>query len=266
MNLGDKVPFLLGSPSQAIANAGLILRCEVGSGVHGMAIEGTDDRDEMGICVEPVETVIGSKSFKHYTFRTQPEGVCSGPGDLDLVIYGLRRYCYLAASGNPTVLTPLFVPDSSIEFINEFGHELRELAPAFASKMAGDRFKGYLHSQRQGLLGLRSGGTRNQGRRDIRDKYGFDTKFAAHMVRLGYQGLWYMQTGKVELPLPEPELTWLRELKQGMHTKEEALALAAELESQIEAAQEASTLPNLPDMPRIDAWLASVHRRFWSWG
>lgn len=266
MNLGEKVTYLPDSPSQRIADEGLILRCEVGSGVHGMAIEGTDDRDEMGICIEPWETVIGSRSFKNYTFRTQPEGHCSGPGDLDLVVYGLRHYCHLAAGGNPTVLTPLHAPNSSIEYVTEFGAQLREMAPHFASKKAGDKFKGYLHSQRQGLMGLRSGGTRNQGRADIRAKYGFDTKFAAHMVRLGYQGLWYMQTGKIELPIPEPELTWLRELKQGMHTKQEALDLAEHLEHEIEAAQKTADLPDLPDIDYIDAWVADVHREFWGWG
>ncbi|HET6563038.1 MAG TPA: hypothetical protein VFG72_14270 [Marmoricola sp.] len=30
-----------------------ILRSVVGSGVHGIAIEGTDDHDEMGIYIEP---------------------------------------------------------------------------------------------------------------------------------------------------------------------------------------------------------------------
>lgn len=263
--LGEKVPLMTNSPTQWIAVNGLMLRCEVGSGVHGMAIEGTDDRDEMGICVEPVETVIGSKEFKHYTFRTQPEGVCSGPGDLDLVVYGLRRYCNLAAQGNPTVLTPLFVPDASIEYITDFGRELRENAHLFASKLAGERFKGYLHSQRDGLMGKRSGGTRNQGRADIRAKHGFDTKFAAHMVRLGVQGVEYMRTGRITFPIAEPELTWLRDLKQGRHTKEEALARAEKLEAQIEREQATSRLPEVADRPAIDAWLASVHRRYWKW-
>jgi uncharacterized protein len=53
----------------------------------------------------------------------------------------------------------------------------------FLSKQAAARFKGYLHSQRQGLMGLRSGGTRNQGRADIREKYGFDCKFAMRVLR-----------------------------------------------------------------------------------
>jgi hypothetical protein len=38
-----------------IAESGLILRCQVGSGVHGTSISGQDDRDEP-LPVKPVET------------------------------------------------------------------------------------------------------------------------------------------------------------------------------------------------------------------
>jgi hypothetical protein len=172
--LGPMVPLTSNSPNQWIATSGMMLRVLVGSTVHGTAISGQDDRDEMGICVEPPQTVVGLRQFKHYEFRTQPEGVCSGPGDLDLIVYSLRRYASLAAQGNPTVLLPLFVPDDAVCYINDFGRELREKRDMFLSKQCAARFKGYLHSQREGLMGLRSGGTRNQGRADIRAKYGFD--------------------------------------------------------------------------------------------
>jgi hypothetical protein len=65
--------------SQEIAEPNTILRCEVGSSVHGLAIEGTDDRDEMGICLEPPEYVIGLKHFEQWTYRTQPQGQRSDP-------------------------------------------------------------------------------------------------------------------------------------------------------------------------------------------
>jgi len=36
-----------------LALRGTILRVQVGSGVHGTSIYGQDDRDEMGLCLEP---------------------------------------------------------------------------------------------------------------------------------------------------------------------------------------------------------------------
>lgn len=45
--------------ARVIAERGLILRVQVGSGVHGTSVTGQDDRDEMGICLEPPEYVTG---------------------------------------------------------------------------------------------------------------------------------------------------------------------------------------------------------------
>ena len=42
-----------------IAENGMILRVQVGSGVHGTSITGQDDRDEMGLCLEPAQFVTG---------------------------------------------------------------------------------------------------------------------------------------------------------------------------------------------------------------
>ena len=63
----------------------------------------------MGVCIEPPEYLLGFRRFEHFVYRTQPEGVPSGPGDLDLTVYGLRKYCRLALKGSPTTLLPLFV-------------------------------------------------------------------------------------------------------------------------------------------------------------
>src|SRR3712207_2898819 len=94
--------------ARRIAEEGTILRAVVGSQLHGLNNPGTDDRDEMGVCVEPREYVLGLREFDHFVFRTQAEGEPSGPGDLDLVVYGLRKYCRLALKGSPTVLLLLY--------------------------------------------------------------------------------------------------------------------------------------------------------------
>lgn len=75
--------------AEAIAQRGCILRGIVGSTVHGLSNAGTDDRDEMGVCIEPAEYIAGLRPFEHWVYRTQPEGAPSGPGDLDLTIYQL---------------------------------------------------------------------------------------------------------------------------------------------------------------------------------
>jgi hypothetical protein len=244
----------------AIAEQGTILRCQVGSGLHGTAVDGQDDRDEMGLCVEPAEYVTGLRRFEQYVFRTQPEGVRSGPGDLDLIVYSLRKWMRLALTGNPTILLPLFVPDAEIVRITELGHELRANADRVVSRLAGLRFAGYLRTQRTRMLE----GALRVNRPELIAKYGFDTKYAMHMVRLGVQGVELLETGRMTLPIAEPWLTWLRDLRRGKHTQDEAVAAAAELEDRLDRlTRGASPLPEAPDRDWADQWLVHAYDSAW---
>jgi len=62
-----------------VARSGEILRTVVGSGVHGIALAGTDDHDEMGIFVEPPEFVLGCAS-PWTTMSGAPSPRVPGPG------------------------------------------------------------------------------------------------------------------------------------------------------------------------------------------
>lgn len=253
----------------AIADRGTILCTQVGSGVHGTAIDGTDDRDEMGICVEPPEFVIGLRSFEQYIYRTAAErtGDYNAPsqaGDLDLVVYSLRKWMRLALQGNPTVLIPLFAPDSEIVTITDLGQELRNNTDLIVSRQAGHRFIGYLRGQRERMLN----GTvaKRVNRPELIERYGFDTKFAGHMVRLGLQGVELLETGHITLPMPEPWLTWIRDLRQGRHTQQDAIDAAAELEARLLELVNTSALPAKPDTTRANDWLLKAYHTAWNEG
>lgn len=97
-----------------------ILRCEVGSTLHGIGI-GSDDLDLMGVTVEPRHTITGLGRFEHFTWRTAGEGERSDPDDIDLVVYGLKKYVRLALTGNPTVVLPLYAPESYLAHSDKFG-------------------------------------------------------------------------------------------------------------------------------------------------
>jgi hypothetical protein len=265
--------------ARRIAEAGTILRCLVGSGVHGLAVGDQDDRDEMGICVEPPEYVIGLRriqapgqgsvrfeQYEHHTAWERPGGLAnrSGPGDLDYVCYSLRKWMRLALGGNPSVLLPLFVPDENIVAVTDVGRELRALAPAIISRQAGERFAGYLEAQRRSLLS-REGKGRDVTRPELVARYGWDTKYGCHMVRLGVQGVELLKTGRITLPVPEPWRSAIRELRVGGRSMEWALAVAADLEARIAALAETSPLREHPDEDEAGRWLTSVYLRSRPW-
>lgn len=213
----------------------------------------------MGVCIEPPDCVIGLNQFEQYIFRTQAEGHRSGAGDLDLIIYSLRKFATLAAAGNPTILMPLFAPDAEIVVINEAGRELRDDRAIFLSRQAGERFLGYLSSQRDKMVG----GSGHTNRPELIEKYGFDSKHGYHALRLAIQGAELMATGAITLPMTEAHREFLLAVRTGGYSKDEVIA---QLDLRTEAlvrATERSRLPERPDHDAVNAWLIQAHRAWW---
>jgi len=245
--------------ARSIAEQGMILRALVGSTVHGISNPGTDDRDEMGVCVEPPEYVLGLRRFEHFVTRTQPDGVPSGPGDLDLTVYGLRKFCSLALKGSPTVLLLLFVEGEHLLTQTAPGEDLRALAPAFLSRRTGQAFLGYLDAQRRGLVDERHA-TRT---REPSSHHGYDTKYAMHALRIGVQGLELLGTGRMTLPVPEPERTLLRAVRAGEVPLADVLAELDDVTRRLRTLTDASTLPAQGDAARVDSFLVGTYRAAW---
>jgi predicted nucleotidyltransferase len=248
-----------------MARAGEILRTVVGSGVHGIAIAGTDDRDEMGVFIEPPGHVVGLLGpADRYVFRTQPEGERSGPGDTDLILYSLRKYLRLATKGNPTALLPLFAPEDAVLVLTPLGEELRALAPFVLSQRAVHRFLGYMNAQRERLLG--AGGAPN--RPELVARYGYDVKYASHALRLAYQGLEIVRDGRLTLPMPRAERDRVLRVKRGDVTAladvlEEIDAVQADVRAVLASGQ--TPLTAEPALDVISDWSVSSHRRHWGW-
>jgi hypothetical protein len=265
--------------ARLIAERGTILRAQVGSGVHGTSISGQDDRDEMGICLEPPAHVTGIarvpagtesatsmvafEQYQRHTVWDRPGGLAnrSGAGDLDVVIYSARKWCRLALAGNPTVLLLLFVPDDEVVHRNDAGAELVAQAHRFVSRLAADRFLGYLRSQKAAMTG-ESGAHTN--RPELVAAHGYDTKFAMHALRLGVQGVELLTTGRITLPVPEPDRQYLRAVRRGEVELAQVISSVEAAERKLEALRSSSAIPAEPDREWVDHWLHRSYTRFWS--
>src|SRR3954466_1184907 len=92
-----------------MAESTTILRGPCGSNLHGLALPGNDDTDEMGVCIENLKDVVGFSEFEQFIYRSaaEREGRHDAPsqhGDLDLTIYSLRKFLRLAMQGNPQLI------------------------------------------------------------------------------------------------------------------------------------------------------------------
>jgi uncharacterized protein len=216
----------------------------------------------MGVFIEPPEYVCGLSKIEQWTWRTKPEGVRSGPGDVDLTIYSLRKYVRLAAQGNPSILTLLFAPDSARIVHTAMAERLLELTPFIVSKQAGHRFLGYMRAQRDRMLGMR-GQARLPNRPELVEKYGYDVKYASHMIRLALQGIELLEKGWFALPLSIEWRLPVRSIRQGKMRQEAVLEWASTLEAQLEGLLETSKLAEHPDYETINYALYRMHQEHW---
>ena len=202
-----------------IAEAGMILRCQVGSGVHGTSISGTDDRDEMGICLEPPDYVIGLRTFEQYEYHTAWSGpaACrnrSGHGDLDDTIYSARQVDAPRPERQPVRPAAAFrsrVRDRGRDAAwprtpRAWPRQSSPARPGTASPDTWRRSAGELCARGQGPRLHAPGADR-----EVR----IDTKFGGHMVRLGFQGVELLETGRITLPMPPRERALVRSIRKG---------------------------------------------------
>lgn len=258
-----------GPVKRAVAQPNIILLSMVGSGVHGISLTpehgapgpAQDDMDLMGICVEPPAYVLGLETFDQYIFRTQPEGARSGPGDIDLNIYGLRKWMRLALKGNPTIITPLWSPPSAIFDLEWPGKLLRGQRDRFLSKSMLRQYLGYMTAQRDRMQGIRGG--KDCNRPELVEAYGYDTKFAGHAVRLGHQGIELAQDGKLTLPMIEWQRQMVIDIRTGKWSEQQVIDYVDAQVETLSALVKRSRLPDMPDSAWANDLLQDVYEQWW---
>ena len=156
----------------------------------------------------------------------------------------------------------LHVPDDQCSVLAEPGRELRANKHWFASRRAGHAYLGYMQRQRDRMTGER--GQMRINRPELIEQYGFDTKYAGHVLRLGYQGIEFLETGTLTLPMPEPARTRILDVRNGRVPFAEVLNEANELQARLERLLETSPLPDHPDHDAVNGFLADAYRTWWS--
>lgn len=245
----------------------VILQAVVGSTVHGIQVkDGIEDTDVMGVCIESPDSVLSlghTPHFEQYIWRSaavreERHDARSRDGDLDVVFYSLQKYLRLALTGNPTVLILLFAPTNDLD---ARGSQLRELAPHIVSRKAGNAFLGYLVQQLQRLTGER--GQKNVNRPELVERYGFDTKYAMHALRLGMQGIELLETGRFTLPMPQSQREFLTSVRTGGYSLQEVLTAAGELGAKLRALRDGTHLPDEPNVAVVERWCRETYWNTW---
>lgn len=93
-------------------------------------------------------------------------------------------------------------------------------------------------------------------RKGLLNKYGFDTKFASHLIRLMLEGIELLTTGQLKFPLKDRQL--LIDIRNGKLDIEQVLKLSEDLENNIEDLTIHSELPSKPRTKEIEKFTIGV--------
>lgn len=124
-----------------------------------------------------------------------------------------------------------------------------------------------MQAQAQRLLGVRGRdrGLRGGGvRPELVAAHGYDTKYAMHCARLGFQGLEFLHDGRLQLPIVGEPAEWLRAVRRGEVPFDDWWKRVLDLDTRLESRLDDETLPTGPDRQRIEDWSIQTHLRLWA--
>lgn len=159
--------------------------------------------------------------------------------EYDLTIYSIVKYFKLLMENNPNIIDTLFVPRRCVVFSTKVGELVRENRKLFLHKGCWARFKGYAYSQIHKMNTKEPEGKRKA----IIEEFGYDVKFAYHVVRL---------LNEVEQILVEETLDLernreqLKAIRRGEWSKQEVEWYFSDKERQLEQTYLESSLPPVP--------------------
>lgn len=165
--------------------------------------------------------------------------------EYDFSIYGICDYFKKVAECNPNMIDSLFVPRRCIFSSTYIGEMVRERRKIFLHKGSWHKFRGYAFAQMSKIRGKNS---TNPKRAVTIEKYGYDTKFAVHVVRLLLEIQEIMSTGDLHLDLNS---SILKTVRAGEWSLEHLSAWFEDQERALETIYASSTLPNGPDISLV---------------
>lgn len=103
---------------------------------------------------------------------------------------------------------------------------------------------------------------RNEKRSILEETFGYDTKHLSHTIRLLIGGGNVLRTAEYHPRLTGENLELVQEVLAGQYTYEEVVAMAEELEQELEPLYKASTLPKTPNHKRANDLLLELSRSY----
>jgi hypothetical protein len=217
-----------------------VLRYLAGPHLYGIDDPLPEMREEIAVVIEPPEFVIGRYEFRPRTFDSN---------GLRLTELSLRQFIRRVLDGNLTTMLPLLAPDAAVVYRSEVGRGLFTDRTELLGSNLPRSLVAYLRARRNQLAegGISPGA--------------YDTELASLLLRIGHQGIEALNEQRVTLPVAEPLLGRLRQVRAGEAHVDDILHEADELIGQLEVAPRHMRDP--PVDVEYEQWLIHVYREHW---
>lgn len=219
----------------------------MGSIAYGVSSE-SSDVDVYGICLPPKDSVfphlageIAGFGRQIQRFETwQEHHVMALDKEWDFQILGIVKFFQLAMENNPNIIDSIFTPRRCVLSSTAIGEYIREHRRDFLHKGAWHKFKGYAYSQMNKIRTKAPTGKRAA----LAEEFGYDVKFAYHVVRLLLEVEQILVARDIDL---ERDREQLKAIRRGEWTLERLETWAQDKEKELEVVYHSSTVPYGPD-------------------
>lgn len=221
------------------------LHYEVIMGSYAYGVHTKDsDKDIYGWCIPPKEYIFPfSYGGYIYKFGKAPQSFeqfhkCYD--NVDFSIFNIVKYFDLCMGVNPNMIDSLFVPENCICQMTKIGKMVRDERHLFLCSKAKHTYSGYAFSQ---MRKLKNKDPSIGKRKELIEKYGYDTKFSYHIVRLLDYAEQILQFG--DLDLQRDKERW-KSIRAGEWSIEQIDSYFNEKEKYIQKLYENTKLPYEP--------------------
>ncbi|NQZ10691.1 MAG: nucleotidyltransferase domain-containing protein [Algicola sp.] len=184
--------------------------------------------------------------FQHYQkHHIQDAQANGGKGrEYDVTVYAIAKYFRLLSENNPNIIDSLFVPHNCVLHCTPIGAMVRDRRTLFLHKGCWPKFKGYAYGQIKKIRSKTPVGKRKA----IVDEFGYDVKFAYHVVRLLNEVEQIMLEHDLDL---QRNAEQLKAIRRGEWTLDRLEQFFVQKEQHLETLYSNCDLPAKPPMDAI---------------
>ncbi len=226
----------------------------MGSVAYGVSSD-TSDMDIYGFCIPEKQVIFPHLAGYIPGFGQQPEKFDQWMAhhikdeekdtEYDCCIYNIVKYFSLVMENNPNMVDSLFTPHNAILHCSPIAQMVRDERHIFLHKGSWHKFKGYAYSQ---MHKIRSKEEPQGKRKELIEQFGYDVKFAYHVVRLIDEIDQILNEETLDLQRNREKL---KAIRRGEWKLEDIEEYFTRREKDLETAYANSKLPHSPDEKKI---------------